>query len=138
MDFIGHTVVNSTAILFSVSRLKRRFTGMGIDHRATWWIFGYTAFMSSIADVAPWVAWLFFGADRWNGLYAYFHHDPPWYWLIHPPFLMHWALDLLFHAPSGGWTPVGWVLEFAIWAFVLILYSWVLIVHGLFGSGKSE
>jgi len=84
-------------------------------------------------DVADWLNAVVLGRPRWE-LYVVYHHHPPWYWIIQPPFFLHWLVDIPFHrTPGVNWWPEMWWAELLVW-----IVSGVLWVYAFRRRKKPE
>ena len=115
MDFVGHAVIGGMMMHRAARALTPR-RGLLLAGAI------YGAVMGAWADVVPWLMATFFGADRWGGLYDFYHHTLSW-WDANPPFAVHVLMDLPWHRADGGWTPFGWVAEFVVWG-ALLMYGY--------------
>lgn len=75
----------------------------------------YGTVVGAWPDIGDWLNAVLLGHPRWE-LYVEYHHHPPWYWLIQPPFLLHWLVDIPFHrTPGVNWWPGMWWAELCVW-----------------------
>ena len=107
--------------------LSAELCALGVPEEWKWTARIAGGLLGGASDIIPWCAWKL-GLDvEWGAYYQYLHSFHWWFVLV-PPFLLHWGIDKLWHKKEGGWVPYWPWLEIGGWILIagLVFTDWRL------------